>query len=270
MLIVIGVLFLAPLLSVSAASLPQSPFVSSEITNKDYVKVSGMVRNGSEVSIKVVLTNFSKEIAESELVFSSELEEAGGRIRVDDSPWAVLQRDSSYTVEHKEVEEEVVVSWTGTAPEVRTQDLRTLLNITQKTAEAEYSVEAIREYVTSELIYEAVNAWNKAKEEIEKANRTISNATEAGFNVPDAEANLELAQVRLADSLDHYNGGRPGESLEAANEAYNYSKEAINLVGVKTGTREVITLVVVAVVAVIVGAALVLWYIAWRKKKGIY
>ena len=142
MLIVIGVLFLAPLLSVNAASLPQSPFVSSEITNKDYVKVSGteMVRNGSDVSIKVVLTNFSKEIEESELVFDSELEDAGGLISVDSSPWEVLQRDSSYTVEHKRVEEDVVISWTGTAPEVRTQDLRTLLNITQKTAEAEYSV----------------------------------------------------------------------------------------------------------------------------------
>jgi hypothetical protein len=273
MLIVIGVLFLVPLLSVSAASLPQSPFVKSEITNKDYVKVSGteMVRNGSEVSIKVVLTNFSKEIAESELVFYSELKEAGGLISVDSSPWDVLQRDSSYTVEHKEVEEGVVISWKGTAPpEVGTQDLRTLLNITQKTAEAEYGVEAIREYVTSELIYNAVNAWHEANVAIEEANRTISNATEAGFDVQDAEANLELAHVRLADSLDHYNGGRPGESLEAANEAYNYSKEAINLVGVKTGAREVITLVVVAVIVVIVGAALVLWYIKWRKKKGIY
>lgn len=78
-LFVIGVLCLMPLcLSVCVAEDSPSPqFVKVKSVHIDYDKVYGteMVKNGSKVTIEVVLTNFSKVVEgnKSELFFHSDL-----------------------------------------------------------------------------------------------------------------------------------------------------------------------------------------------------
>lgn len=275
-LIVVGAFFLMPL-SVSASdakeptSLPKSPFVSAEIKNIGYDRVSEteMIKNCSEVSIKVVLTNVSKEIEESTLIFYSELTEAGGHISVDGEKEA-LQSGGSYKVEHKEVEEEIVISWSGAAPEVGKQERFTLLNIKQETTEGKYAVVDIEKEVSSEAIKDALNAWHKAKEEIDKANWTIINATEEGVDVSDAKTTLDLATEHLRNSLDCYNSGRPGEALEEAELAGDYAKTA------EVKARAVIELTkyrtysILVVVAGIVIAALIFLRVKRGRKRGIY
>jgi len=275
-LIVVGAFFLMPL-SVSASdakeetSLPKSPFVSVEIKNIGYDRVSEteMIRNCSEVSIKVVLTNVSKEIEESTLSFYSELAEAGGHISVDGEKEA-LQSGGSYKVEHKKVGKEIVISWSGAAPEVGKQERFTLLNIKHETTEGKYAVVDIEKEVSSEAIKDALNAWHKAKEEMDKANWTIINATEAGVDVSDAKTTFDLANEHLRNSLDSYNSGRPGEALEEAELAEDYAKTA------EVKARAVIELTkyrtysILVVVAGIVIAALIFLRVKRGRKRGIY
>ena len=160
-LLVCLVLGMIPLsMSVSNAkessSLPKSPFVTAEIKSIHYEKVYGteMVKNGTEVSIKVVLTNISGEIGKSTLTFYSELEGAKGGIMEE-----VLKSGSSYTMDPQKVGEEVTVIWSGAAPEVGKQEAFTLLSITQETTEGKYLVIDIKKHVTSEVI-EDVYAGN--------------------------------------------------------------------------------------------------------------
>lgn len=246
-------------------TLQKSPFVTAEIKNIDYDEVYGteMVKNGSEVSIKVVLTNISKEIDKSTLIFYSELVGAKGLIMEEG-----LKSGSPYTLEHKEVEEEVVVIWSGTAPEVRKQETFTLLNITQETTEGKYVVEDIKEDVSSEIIYDALSAWHKAKEEIGNANRTITNATKA--DVEEAKTSLDLAKEHLNNSLDFYNTGRPEEALEEANKASEYAEDAKKLAeGAKT-TRRIRGYSVLAAAVVIAIVVFVFLIRQRRRKRGVY
>jgi len=275
-LIVVGAFFLMPL-SVSASdakeetSLPKSPFVTAEIKNIGYDRVSEteMIKNCSEVSIKVVLTNVSKEIEESTLSFYSELTGAGGHISVDGEKEA-LQSGGSYKVEHKEVEEEIVISWSGAAPEVRKQETFTLLNIIQETTEGKYAVVDIEKEVSSEAIKDALNAWHKAKEEIDKANWTIINATEEGVDVSDAKTTFDLANEHLRNSLDSYNSGRPGEALEEAELAENHAKEAELKARAVIELTKYRTYSILVVVAGIVIAALIFLRVKRGRKRGIY
>ncbi|MGB2727037.1 MAG: hypothetical protein WBD09_00975 [Halobacteriota archaeon] len=275
-LIVVGTFFLMPL-SVSASdakeetSLPKSPFVSAEIKNIGYDRVSEteMIKNCSEVSIKVVLTNVSKEIEESTLIFYSELTGAGGHISVDGEKEA-LQSGGSYKVEHKEVEEEIVISWSGAAPEVGKQETFTLLNIKHETTEGKYAVVDIEKDVSSEAIKDALNAWHKAKEEIDKANWTIINATEDGVDVSDAKTTLDLANEHLRNSLDSYNSGRPGEALEEAELAEKHAKEAELKARAVIELTKYRTYSILVVVAGIVIAALIFLRVKRGRKRGIY
>ena len=254
------------------ATLPKSPFVNVEIKSISYDKVYGtdMAKNGSEVSIKVVLTNFSKEIEESTLIFYSELEKAGGHISVDGSPAEALKSGSSYTVEHKKVEEEAVVSWSGAAPEVGKQETFTLLNITQETTEGKYWVVDIKENVSSEIIYDALSAWHKADEAIGSANWTIANATKAGIDVGEAQMSLDLANEHLNNSLGFYNDGRPEEALEEAEKALGSAEDAKKLAeGAKT-TRRIRDYSVLAAVVIIAVVVFVFLIRQRRKKRGIY
>lgn len=246
-------------------TLQKSPFVTAEIKSIHYEKVYGteMVKNGTEVSIKVVLTNISKEIDKSTLIFYSELVGAKGLIMEEG-----LKSGSPYTLEHKEVEEEVVVIWSGTAPEVRKQETFTLLNITQETTEGKYVVEDIKEDVSSEIIYDALSAWHKAKEEIGNANRTITNATKA--DVEEAKTSLDLAKEHLNNSLDFYNTGRPEEALEEANKASEYAEDAKKLAeGAKT-TRRIRGYSVLAAAVVIAIVVFVFLIRQRRRKRGVY
>jgi hypothetical protein len=206
-----------------STSLPASPFLKVEIRNLGYDKVYGteMVRNGSEVSIKVVFTNISKELDESTLSFYSELVGEEGHI-ID----KVLKSGGSYKLDHQKAGEEVIVSWLGEAPDVRKRTTCTLLNIIQETTEGKYPVIDIAREVSSEAIEDAVIAINKANESIAKATLTIANASKAGIEASDAETSLELANEHLNNSQSLYNEGRPEGAIEEAVWALDFAKEA--------------------------------------------
>jgi hypothetical protein len=268
--LVVGVLFLMPLMSVSGFAteeLTKSPFVQSEIKNIDYDKVSGtaLVKNGTEVSIKIVLTNFSKEIGSTKLIFYSELVGAEGHIMDK-----VLKSGSSYTVNHQKVGEEAVISWSGEAPELKRRDSFTLLNITQVTTDREYLVESIIRGVSSEMTEEALNVYYKAQKAIEEANQTITNASEAGIDVKGATVSLELANEHLSDSLGHYNSGRQEEALEEAKQALTYAEEANSLAKGAEATTEIRNYSILAAVVVIIVVVLAFILTQRKRKRGIY
>jgi hypothetical protein len=268
--IVVWALFFVPLMSVSWAAtkeLTESPFVKSEIKNIDYEKVSGteLVKNCTEVSIKIVLVNVSKEIKSSKLIFYSELIGAEGRIKDK-----VLQSGSIYTVNHETIGEKAIVSWSGEAPDVKRRGSFTLLNITQETTEGQYPVESIIRDVSSEMIEDALNVWYKAKKAIEEVNQTLTNASEKGLNVASASTKFELAMEHLNNSLGHYNVGRQEKALEEAKRALIYAEEANNLTKGAEITSKIRNYGIFAAVVVIIVVVLVLILIQRKRKRGIY
>lgn len=272
-LIVVGAFFLTPLMCVSgvvakeSTSLPKSSFLNVERTNIDYDRVYGTekVTNDSDVSIKIVLTNISKEIEKSTLSFYSELVGAEGHIMEE-----VLKSGSSYTVEHKKVGEEVAVIWSGKAPEVGKRTTYTLLNVTQKTTEGEYLVVDIKRDVTSKTIEDAIFAMDNAEKVIEKANLIIANATKEGINVNEAKLSLKLANERLNTSLDRYNEGRPGEALKKAKEASDSAKIAEEKASAAIGFTTYKTYIIIVAVVVIAIVAFVFLIGQRRRRRGIY
>jgi hypothetical protein len=210
-----------------STSLSTTPFMHAELKDLRYDEVygTGMVEGGSEVSIKVVLTNVSKEIDESTFSYHSELKGAIGSISGEGLKEKVLQSGSSYTLKHKQVVDEVVISWSGEAPEVGKRAAFTLLNVTQETTEGEYSVVDIKIDVTSQTIEDAIIAVNNAKEEIAKANEAVDNAEDAGLNVAGAKDSLDLANEYLNNSQQYYNEGMPEEALEEAELALKSAQE---------------------------------------------
>jgi len=267
--VVVGAFFFVPLMSVSGAAtkeLTESPFVKSEIKNVDYEEVSGTerVKNCTEVSIKIVLTNISKEIGTSKLIFYSELVGAEGHI--EDT---VLQSGSIYTLDHGAVGEEAVVSWSGEAPDVNRRGSFTVLNITQ-TAEGQYPVESIIRDVSSETAEEALKVWYKAKNVIEEVNQTLRNASEKGLNVASASTKFELAMELLNNSLGHYNMGMQDAALEEAKRALNHAEEAINLTKSAELSSGIKNYGILAVVVVVIVVVLVLILMQRKRKRGIY
>ena len=248
-------------------TLQKSPFVTPEIKNIDYDEVYGteMVKNGSEVSIKVVLTNISKEIDKSTLIFYSELVGAEGHIREE-----VLKSGSPYTLEHKEVEEEVVVIWSGTAPEVRKRTPYLLLNITQETTEGEYLVVDIKRDVTSEISESAIIAIDEAREKLNSANLTIANATEKGIDVSEADTTFETASLYFKDAEEAYWDGWPKESVEAATNASYYAELAKQKAESAVGAKKHLNYGGLAVVAIIAIVVIVFLNRVRRRKRGIY
>ena len=252
------------------ANLPESKFV--EVASPPSIKcedISGMVKNGSEVSISVVLTNFSKEIEgdKSKLFFHSDLGDPVWGISIDGSP---KECSSPFTIDHKKVGE-ARITLTGKAPEVnKRKENVTVLNITQETTEGKYWVVDIKRDVTSEIIEDALNAWHKAKEEIESANWTIANATKAGIGVEESERAFKLANEHLNNSLDFYNSDRPEEALKEAELASAFAEDAKKLAeGAKT-TRRIRDYSVLAAVVIIAVVVFVFLIRQRRKKRGIY
>jgi len=268
--IVVGAIFLVPLMSVSGAAtkeLTESPFVKSEIKNVDYEEVSGTerVKNCTEVSIKIVLANISKEIGSSKLIFYSELVGAEGHIMDK-----VLQSGSIYMLNHEVVGEEAVVSWSGEAPNVKRRGSFTLLNITQETTEGQYPVESIIRDVSSEMIEDALNVWYKAKKAIEEANETITNASEKGLIVASATTKFELAREHLNNSLGHYNLGRQEAALEEAKRALIHAEAANNLTKGAETTSKIRNYGILAAVVVIIVVVLAVILMQRKRKRGIY
>ena len=276
-LMVIGALCLMPL-SVSvcvaeeATSLPPTPFMHAEIKDLRYDHVDGteLVKNGSDVSIKIVLTNISKEIENSTLVFHSELVDASGHLSVDERAAEVLESGSSYMLNHKEVENKVVISWTGEAREVRKRERYTLLNVTEGTTEGVYSVIEIKRDVSSRAIEDALNMWYEANATIAKANKAIIEAEEAGINVADAKKSLELANEYLNNSRQYYSEGRPEDALVEAEKARDSAKEAESKVKSAVGGRTFTRYAIIAIIVVIAIVAVVLLLQQRQRKRGIY
>ncbi len=276
-LLVIGTFCLMPLsMSVCVAeestSLSTTPFANVEIKDLRYDEVygTGMVEGGSEVSIKVVLTNISKELDESTFSFQSKLVGAIGSISGEGLEEKALQSGSSYTLNHKKVVDEVVIIWSGEAQEVGKRAAFTLLNVTQETTEGEYSVVDIKIDVTSQTIEDAIIAVNKAKEEIEKATFAIADAEEAGLNVADAKRSLELANEHLNNSQQSYNNEQPEEALVEAEKALDSAKEAEAKAGSAVGGRTLRNYATIAVVVVIAIVAFVLLLQQRQRKRGVY
>lgn len=244
-------------------------FVEVSQPSVNYEAISGMVKNGSEVTISVALTNFSKEIEgnESELLFHSDLEEQVWGISIDGTP---KECKSPFTVDHREVSK-AKITLTGRAPEVnkRTEEKITLLNITQR-IKKEYPVICIKKYVTSQTIEDAIIAVNNAKDEITNANEAIADAEEAGLNVADAKKSLELANEHLNNSQQCYNEGMPEEALAEAEKAWDSAKDAEAKAGSAVGGRTFRNYAIIAVVAVVVIIVFVLLLQQRRRKRGVY
>ena len=257
-------------MSVSAAGEnPQFVVIESEHIDYDEVYGTGMVKNGSKVTIEIVLTNFSSVIEgnESELLFHSDLG-VYPSIIVDGIP---KEYKIPFVVDHRTVKE-VKVTLSGDAPEVykRTEEVITLLNITQKIKDEEDLVICIREHVTSEIIEDVIIAINNAREKIEKVNVTIANATEAGVDVSGAKTSLALANEHLGNSQYLYNVGRQEEALEEAELALKSAKEAEEKAGSAVGGRTFRNYVIIAVVVVIAVVAFVFLLQQRSRKRGVY
>jgi hypothetical protein len=253
-----------------STSLSISPFLKAEIRNIGYDAVYGteMVRNGSEVSIKVVFTNISKEIDTSTLIFHSEIGGAVGSISGEGLQGKELQSGSTYTLDHKKVVKEVVVTWSVEAPEVGKRTTYTLLNITQETTEGTYLVVDITKDVSSEIIEDAVVAIDTAKNEVEEAKRVIANAT--GVDVSGAKTSLDLANEHLNNSNSFYNEGKPKEALEEAERASDSAKEAEDKAKAAIGGVKYRDYGLIAAVVVIAIVALLLVIQKKRRKRGIF
>lgn len=131
-------------------NLPKSEFVDVASEHIDYEVIDGRVKSGSEVSIRVVLTNISKEVEKSELFFQSDLRNPVWGIFTDGTP---KKRTSPFVLDH--LMAEVSISLTGKAPEVEKREKITLLNVTQR-INGEYSLINIKREVTSEAIEETI------------------------------------------------------------------------------------------------------------------
>jgi hypothetical protein len=269
-LMVLGVFCLA-LLGISVCVAEETPqFVAVESVHIDYDKVYGteMIKNGSKVTIEVVLRDFSNVIEgnESELLFDSDLG-VFPSIIVDGVP---KDYASPFTVDHNE-DEEVKVTLFGNAPEVyKRKENVTLLKITQKIQEKEYSVIVIKRDVSSEIIEDAVDAIFNAGEGIAAANGSIANAEEAGVDVDEANTSLELANEQLTDAKQLYNEGRSGEALAKAELALASAQDAEARAESAVGGKTQRNYGIIAAVVVIAVVAFVLVLQQRKRKRGVY
>ena len=250
------------------AILQESTFVVVESSQVKCDKIDGMVKNNSEVSISVVLTNFSKEIEgdKSELFFHSDLESPVWGISIDGLP---KECSSPFTIDHRKVGE-ARITLTGKAPEVNIRKENvTLLNITQKIRE-EYSVIDIKRCVTSEIIEDAIIAMDEAQKKIENANWTIANATKAGIDVSEADTTFETASLYFKDAEEAYWDEWPKESIAAATNASYYAELAKQKAESAVGAKKHLSYGGLAVVAIIAIVVIVFLNRARRRKRGVY
>ena len=269
-LIVIGVFCVLPL-SMGVCVAEETPqFVAVESVHVDYDKVyeTEMIKNASKVTIEVVLNDFSKVIEgnKSGLLFQSDLNKYPS-ISVDGVPkdYAI-----PFMVDHNE-DEEVQVTLVGNAPEAyKRKENVTLLKITQKIQEKEYSVIEIKRDVSSELVEAAVNAIYNAEEGVAAANESIANAEAAGVNIDEAKTRFELANEQLTDSKQLYNEGRAGEALEKAELALASAQDAGGRAESAVGGKTQRNYGIIAAVVIIAVVALVLILQQRKRKRGVY
>jgi hypothetical protein len=249
---------------------PSPQFVKVKSVHIDYDKVYGteMVKNGSKVTIEVVLTNFSKVVEgnKSELFFHSDLGVLPSII-VDGIP---KEYKTPFVVDHRTVKE-IKVTLSGDAPEVnKRRENVMLLNITQKIKEEEDLVKDIKRDVSSRAIEDALSMWHEANETIAKANEAIANAEEGGLDVAGARVSLALANEYLNKSQQYYNEGRSEEALVEAEKALDSAKDAEAKAESAVGGVTLRNYAIIAVVAVVVIIVFVLLLQQRRRKRGVY
>ncbi|MEA2032559.1 MAG: hypothetical protein U9N41_03120 [Euryarchaeota archaeon] len=255
------------------ANLQESKFVevATKIEYEDYnfFNSYGMVKNGSGVTIEVVLTNFSAPIDESDLTFYSyflEKENIEPAIFVNG---IAKEYKSPFTVNHGR-DKEVKILVRGKAPEVKKMEPITFLNITQKVKGEYYSVESIKRDVSSEIIEDAITAMHEAREKLNSANWTIANATEKGIDVTEADANFGRARLYLENAERDYWEGWPKESIEAATNASYYAELAKQKAESAVGAKKHLNYGGLAVVAIVAIVVIVFLNRQRQRKRGVY
>ena len=255
------------------ANLQESKFVEVatriEYEDYDFFNSYGRVKNGSVVTIEVVLTNFSKPIDKSDLTFYSyflEKENIEPTISVDGKS---KEYKSPFTVNHGR-DKEVKILVRGKAPEVKKIENITFLNITQGVKGEYCSVESIKRAVSSEIIEDAIIAIDEAREKLNSANWTIANATEKGTDVSEADTTFETASLYFKDAEEAYWDGWTKESIEAATNASYYAELAKQEAESAVGAKKHMSYGGLAVVAIIAIVVIVLLNRQRQRKRGIY
>lgn len=269
-LLVVGLITAVYVLALSIPLCGAKEFVTVESVDILCETVYGtdMIKNGSQVSIKVVLSNFSKEIeGYTELIFYSDpqLGVPYPGVAIDGVPKAY-----PFIVDPRTARK-VTVTMIANAPEVnkRTEEPIVFLNITQKIKE-QYPVVEIKRHVSSELIEDAIAAVNAAKAELEKAQKAITNATEAGVNVADAKKTFALASEHLNNSQSLYNEGRPDQALTEAQLALTTAKEAKDEAEAAMRSKTTGNIALILAVVVIAVVAFLILTQKRRRKRKIY
>ncbi len=199
---------------------------ASEIEFSD---VKGMVESEETVGIILVLTDFSPDIKKSKLHFHTMLENATWG-RSEDRGVREIFRTSSemiLSVDHERMKgKSLTVTLDGRAPNVSIRtDNFTLIDLKQEVEEI-YPVIRVWGSITSEEIEEAITAMGTAREDIERTEEAISNATEMGIDTKNAEIKLNLAKHHIEKASMLYVEGKAIECRKEAENASNYANAA--------------------------------------------
>ncbi|HDS46113.1 MAG TPA: hypothetical protein ENN68_08540 [Methanomicrobia archaeon] len=250
----------------------ETPFMKVTPTDMRFDDVGGpeLVNGGSEVSIKLVMTNVSKEFERSTLTFHSELENAVGSISGEGLVEQALKSGSSYTLEHKKLTGDVVVTWSGGAPDVGKRESFVFLDITQKTSEGTYTVSHIIKDVSSQTIEDAIAAFDTASKAIAKANTAIADAEQRGLDVREAETRRDLANEYLSNAQRFYGEGRAEDALEEAEKAVKTAHEAEAKAGAAVSGRAYLNYGVIAAVIIVAAVVFVLLLQQRNRRRGVY
>lgn len=270
-------LLLAGLLGATSLSMigwaaDETPFMKVTLKDMRFDDVGGteLVNGGSEVTIKLTMTNVSKELQQSTLTFHSELKDAFGTISGAGLEEQALKNVSSYTLEHKKVAGDVEVIWTGKAPEVGKRESLMFLDITQETSEGTYTVSHIIKDVSSQTIEEAIVAFDTANKAIAKANTTIADAEERGLDVDEAKNSRDLAIEYQKDAHQSYNDDRPEDALEEAEKAVEAAHDAEAKANAAVSGRSYLNYGIIAAVIIIAVVIFVLVLQQRKRKRGVY
>jgi len=251
----------------------ESTFQKAELKDLRYDEVydTGFIRGGSEVSLKIILTNVSKEVKDSTLQFQSDLEGAIGSVSGEGLEEKALQTGGSYKLVHGNVVDEVVISWSGEAPKVGIRSTFTLLNITQETTEGVYLVfEPLAREVSSEVIEDAIDAFNNANASLIQASKVVEAAEEQGLDVSDALISLELATEHLDNSQQLYFEGRAENATAEAGQAIRAAQEAEAKAAGAVGGRTYRNYAIIGAIIVVLLVVVLVFLQQRRRKRGVY
>ncbi len=270
-LLLVGMLGVS-MLGVVGCAAEETPFMKVTVKDMRFDEVVGpeLVNGGSEVTMKLVMTNVSKELDQSTFTFQSKLKDEVGTISGEGLEEQALQNGSSYTLLHKDVAGDVVVTWSGSAPEVGKRKSFVFLDITQETSEGTYTVYQLEKEVSSQTIEDAIIAFDSANKAIEKADEAIADAEERGLDVEAAKISRDLADAYRKDAHQSYNDERAEEALEEANKAIKAAQEAEAKASAAVGGRTYLNYGIVAAVIIVVVIVFVLVLQQRKRKRGVY